>query len=248
MISDGGSHFCNTQLKKVLEHYGVSHKVASAYHPQTNGQAEVSNREIKKILEKTVATSRKDWSIKLYEALWAYNTAFKTPTGLSPFQLINGKTCHLPVELEHKAYWALKTLNLDAKAVGEKTKLQIQELEEMRLNAYNSSKLYKERRKKYHDKKIVERNFHLGQFLLLFNSRLRLFPGKLKSKWTGPYIVKEVKPYGQVLLFLYVSQSIFSRQNSKPSPLSDQINFNHYTTQTFLSSYGFYYTYYHYYY
>ena len=98
LISDGGSHFCNAQLQKVLEHYSVRHKVATTYHPQTNGQAEVSNREIKKILEKTVASSRKDWSLKLDEALWAYRTAFKTPTALSPFQLIYGKACHLPVD------------------------------------------------------------------------------------------------------------------------------------------------------
>ncbi|MCI29171.1 protein NYNRIN-like, partial [Trifolium medium] len=132
--------------------YGVRHKVASPYHPQTNGQAEVSNREIKKILEKTVSTSRKDWSTKLDEALWAYQTAFKSPIGLTPFQMVYGKTCHLPVELEHKAYWALKFLNFDPSEAGEKRKLQLHELEEMRTQAYESSKLYKEKVKGYcHD-------------------------------------------------------------------------------------------------
>jgi hypothetical protein len=184
LISDGGSHFCNTQLAKALDHYGVKHKVASPYHPQTNGQTEVSNREAKRILEKTVSTSRKDWSAKLDEALWAYRTAYKSPIGLTPFQMVYGKSCRLLVELEHKAFWALKFLNFDPEKSDERRKIQMHQLEEMRNQAYESSRLYKERVKKYHDKKIVQRQFRPGQMVLLFNSRLRFFPGKLKSKWS----------------------------------------------------------------
>ena len=100
----------------MLKQYNVTHKVASPYLPQTNGQAEVSNKELKKILEKTVASTRTDWSLKQDNALWAYRTALKTPIGLSPFQMVYGKSCHLLVEMEHKAYWAIKFLNFDEAA------------------------------------------------------------------------------------------------------------------------------------
>ena len=106
LFSDNGAHFIEKKLGALLKKHGVHHKHGLGYHPQTSGQVEISNQKIKVILEKTVARLRKDWTDKLDDALLAYRTAFKTPIGTTPYRLIYGKECHLPVELEHKAFWA----------------------------------------------------------------------------------------------------------------------------------------------
>nr|GEU64956.1 reverse transcriptase domain-containing protein [Tanacetum cinerariifolium] len=140
------------------------------------------------------------WSDKLDDALWAFRTAYKTPIGCTPYKLVYEKACHLPVELEHKAYWALKYANFDIKTAGDHRKIQINELNELHDQAYKNSLIYKEKTKRIHDSKIKNRVFNIGDRVLLFNSRLKIFSGKLKSRWSGPFTVSQVFPCGTVEL------------------------------------------------
>nr|GEV93808.1 DNA-directed DNA polymerase [Tanacetum cinerariifolium] len=170
IISDRSTYFCNDQFSKVMLKYGVTHRLFIAYHPQTSGQVE------------------------------AFRTAYKTPIGCTPYKLVYGKACHLPIKLERKAYWALKQANFDLTVAGDHRKIQLNELNEIRDQAYENSLIYKEKTKKIHDSKIKNRIFNIGDRVILFNSRLKIFSGKLKTRWSGPFTIAKFFPYGTVEL------------------------------------------------
>nr|GEY23516.1 reverse transcriptase domain-containing protein [Tanacetum cinerariifolium] len=188
------------QFANVMQKFGVTRRLATPYHPQTSCQVEVSNRGLKCILERTVGENRASWSANLDDALWAFQTAYKTPIGCTLYKLVYRKACHLPIELEHKAYWALKHANFDIKIAGDHRKVQLKELNELRDQAYKNSLIYKEKTKRLHDEKIKDRVFNINDRVLLFNSRLKIFSGKLKSRWSGPFTISYVYPYGTVEL------------------------------------------------
>ncbi|GJY28255.1 reverse transcriptase domain-containing protein [Tanacetum coccineum] len=164
--------------------YRVTHGLSTAYHPQISGQVEVSNRGLKRILERTVGENRASWSDKQDDALWAFSTAYKTPIECSPYKLVYEKACHLPIELEHKAYWALKHANFDLKTVGDHRKVQLNELNKLRDHAYENSLIYKEKTKRIHDSKIKNHVFNVSDQVLLFNSRLKMLSVRENSRRT----------------------------------------------------------------
>ncbi|XP_019227660.1 PREDICTED: uncharacterized protein LOC109208960 [Nicotiana attenuata] len=174
--------------KNIFTQFGTARAMLS------DGGSHFCNKAFPGLLEKT------DWSRKLDDALWAYRTTFKTPIGTSPYQLVFGKACHFPVDLEHKSMWALKKLNLDWAEAANLRMTQLNKMEEFCLHAYESAAMYKERIKFVHDKKILKRKFKSADLVLLFNSRLKLFSKKLKSNWAGPFKVVSVSPYGAIEL------------------------------------------------
>jgi transposase InsO family protein len=129
------------EFKKCLSKLGIEHRISMAYHPQTNGQAETLNRQLKSTLNKTIEKGGKDWSKKLDGAFLVYQTTFKTLIGMTPYQFVYAKACHLPVELENKAYWEIKEMNLDLDVAVVKRRIQISELEKMRLKAYENASI-----------------------------------------------------------------------------------------------------------
>ncbi|RDY03419.1 hypothetical protein CR513_12998, partial [Mucuna pruriens] len=129
--------------------------------------------------------SRKDWSQLLDDALWAHRTAYQTLLGMSPYQIVFGKALHLPCNLAYDQ-------------AGKQRKFQLQELDELRWEAYGNSQIYKKKVKQFHDQQILRKEFQISQKVLVFKSRLKLIVGKLCSKWYGPFVITNFFPYGVV--------------------------------------------------
>nr|GEU84716.1 reverse transcriptase domain-containing protein [Tanacetum cinerariifolium] len=202
----GGHHGANLTAKKVFDAgffwpliYRDAHEMIKSCDI-CQRQGKISQRDEMPKNKRTVGENRTSWSDKLDDALWAFRTTYKTLIGCTPYKLVYGKSCHLSMELEHRAYWALKHVNFDLKTADDHRKLQLNELSELRDQAYENSVIYKERTKKLHDFKIKNRIFNVGDQVLLFNSRLKIFSRKLKARWSGPFTITRVFPYGTIEL------------------------------------------------
>ena len=149
----------------------------------------------------------------------AYRTTYKTILDMLPYRLVYGKACHLPMEIEYKASWAIKKLNLDMGRAGLKRLLDINEIEELRNDVYLNSKIAKDKLKKWHDQLITRKNFKQGDQVLLYDSKLHLFPGKLKSRWTGPFIIHKVYLNGLVDLLNSKDIRIFKDNEQRLSQM-----------------------------
>jgi hypothetical protein len=200
VIMDGGSQFTTHKISATLRNYHIKHRVTSPYHPQENRQVESTNKVLEAILTKTVSTNRQNWAVELPNALWAYRTTWRNTTGYSPYHLVFGKEPIFPIEFEIKTLRMAQEIGLDLTEAHTQRLQQLNELDEARLFSLQCTTVIQQQRASWHDKHIKKKSFQKGDWVLLYDSRFQDFPGKLQTRWLGPYEIKEVHDNGTVTL------------------------------------------------
>jgi hypothetical protein len=198
LVSDRGTHFLNEVIEELTREYWVKHRKTTPYHPKTNGLTERANGIIGKILNKTVAAHKTDWDVKLYSAVYAYNLAYKTTTGQTPYFLAFGQHSLVPIEFEVPSLRVALEDRLPAVLSLRERAYQLEKLEEAREDSSKRLAHQQQLTKKYHDKKLRSTPLQVGELVLLYDSRYMHFPGKLHTRWLGPYIVHAVFHNGSV--------------------------------------------------
>ena len=197
LISDRGTHFLNEVIELLLDEFMVIHHKSAPYHPQANGQAESTNKILKKVLTKVVSESRSDWEMKLHSALWAYRVAYKTALGTTPFNLTYGQNAILPMDFLIPTLRVAKQLEWTGHELSDRLD-DIEKLPETRLVAVGHMYAQKRRMKAYHDEHIITKHIQKGDLVLVYSLKQHL--GKFKKRGFGPCIVEETSPSGAVKL------------------------------------------------
>lgn len=200
LVTDQGSQFTSNLIEDLYAHHKIKHRTSTLYHPQANGQVEVTNRALERILTKVVSSSKTDWADRMVEATWAYNTTWKTTTDFTPYELIYGKRALLSIEFEYNTLRMAAQLDLDLSHAQQERLLKLNGLDEHRMQALLHSKVVQLQRKVWHDQHLNDKKFQPGDWALLYDSRHKEFKGKLRTRWLGPYAVEKCNDNGSVLI------------------------------------------------
>ncbi|XP_057819044.2 uncharacterized protein LOC131032133 [Cryptomeria japonica] len=187
-----GPQFTLELIVALVKEYEIRPWKSTPYHPQANGQVEVTNKELENILTKTIALHKRDWAMRLPEAVWAYHTTWKTTTGLTPYELIYGKKAVLPIEFEIKTLQTALQLSLSLSDAQKDCIVQLHSLDELHQDALFHTEVIQKQRALWHDRHIRQRSFQPRDWALLYDSRFQDFKGKFHTRWLGPYEVEHV--------------------------------------------------------
>lgn len=200
LVTDQGEQFTSNLITKLMQEYNIGYWKSSPYHPQANGQEKATNREIEAILTKIVQLHYRDWSNRLPEVVWAYRTTWKTTKGFTLFELLYGKIAMLPIEFEHKTLRTTLELNIDLPVTQRENLLHLNSLDEMHKSTLEHIEIIQKKRKQWHDSHIKNKKFQVGDWAFLYDSRFKELPGKLHTRWLGPYEINHVFANGPVQL------------------------------------------------